>query len=219
MHRNQSCRTPDSLSSGGGLLGGLKMKKLILAICLMAGPVFAQIDPVAQAQLEAIRNGSDSADGIQDLFVKDDGTILDDLIVGGNITASQAVTFVAGVTAPSDTAGLINSTTNLSMLGAWKRAQSSLTVTSGQIIVFSTSPVIAMTAGGADLTVTATIAAVSAAYASNTYVLVNVGASNGVLITDSAPVYNSGATLGITDISTYFVVATNQIIQESTSNN
>lgn len=187
-------------------------KQLILSAAvfgLACASVFAQgIDPVAMDRIDTIVQGKNNGDQIIDLRVQDDGLVKGDLGVGGTLVVSN------GISSP-----VASSLTGLKVNGQFGLSQSSLTVTTGQIIVFSTSPVIKMTAGGADLTVTATIAAVSATYVSNLYRVVNVGASNGIVITDTAPVYNSGATLGITDYATYNVIATNQIIQESTSNN
>jgi hypothetical protein len=52
-----------------------------------------------------------------------------------------------------------------------------------------------------------------------TYTIINVNATNLLTITDSAPVYGTAAVLGQRDTITFFVKATNEIIQTSTSNN
>lgn len=109
---------------------------------------------------------------------------------------------------------------SVSISGEFELASTSLSVTNGQIISLSTVPVIRVSAAGqGGATTTNTLAAVSSAYVGNTYYLVNVGASNGVLVADSAPAYNSGVTLGQYDVSAYYVVATNVIVQTSTINN
>lgn len=181
---------------------------LLAAVSVLPATSRADTDYIALPILHDIQAGTDNASQIEDLRVHDDAVILDDVGIGGDLAVTGAFR--------SASAGSIS---GLKVNGQFGLSQSSLTVTSGQILVFSTSPVIKMTAGGADLTVTATIANVSASYVSNIYRVVNVGPSNGIVITDAAPVYNSGATLGITDYATYNVIATNQIIQESTSNN
>lgn len=142
--------------------------------------------------------------------------------------SGAATVEVAGVVSATTLSGAIPTINNtgtasinsLAVTGEFELASTSLSVTTGQIIALGNVPVIKVTAAGvADLTVTATVAAVSSARVGNTYYIVNTGASNGVLITDSAPVYNSGATLGPTDASTYFVSETNVIVQLNTGNN
>jgi len=92
-------------------------------------------------------------------------------------------------------------------------------VTNNQILSLGTSPVIRVSTDGQSQTVlTNTIAEASSSYVGQTYVIVNVG-SNSLLVVDSAPVYNSGATLGTRDSSTYVVSATTAIVQTATSNN
>jgi len=104
--------------------------------------------------------------------------------------------------------------------GQMKYTSVSLSVTNGQIIALGEYPVILVDASAqASLTTTNTIANAAAGKVGMVYTIINVGASNGVLIADSAPVYNSGATLGATDASVYYVQATNVIVQTSTSNN
>lgn len=96
----------------------------------------------------------------------------------------------------------------------------SLSVTNGQVISLGDYPVILVSAAGqASETTTNTIAAAASAKVGATYTIVNVGASNGVLVADSSPVFNSGATLGLNDAAVYFVRATNAIVQIGTSNN
>lgn len=96
----------------------------------------------------------------------------------------------------------------------------SLSLTNGQVITLGEYPVILLDASGqSEPTVTNTIAAASSAYVGATYTFINSGSSNAVEITDSAPVYNTAASLGANDAATYFVAATNEIVQISTSNN
>lgn len=96
----------------------------------------------------------------------------------------------------------------------------SLAVTNGQVISLGDFPVILVSAAGqASVTSTNTIAAAASAKVGAYYTVINVGASNGVLIADSSPVFNTGATLGENDAVHYFVRATNAIVQVGTSNN
>lgn len=96
----------------------------------------------------------------------------------------------------------------------------SLSLTNGQVITLGDYPVIFVSAAGqATDPVTNTIAAAASAKVGATYTIINVGASNGVLVADSTPVFNTGATLGLNDSSVYFVRATNAIVQTGTSNN
>lgn len=181
---------------------------IVAAVSVLPAVVQAETDYIAMPKITSIQNGLDNADQIKTLRVHDNATIGGTLNVAGSATYSNAVVFKGGVTE-----------SNVTIQGGLKLAQSSLSVTSGQIIVFAGCPVIPMTAAGADLTVTCTVAAVAAGFVSNQYTLINVGASNSILITDAAPVYNSGATLGTNDVSSYYVYRTNYIAQTSTMNN
>ena len=96
----------------------------------------------------------------------------------------------------------------------------SLSLTNGQVITLGDYPVILVSAAGqASETSTNTIAAAASAKVGASYTIVNVGASNGVLVADSSPVFSTGATLGLNDSVTFFVRATNAIVQTATSNN
>lgn len=95
-----------------------------------------------------------------------------------------------------------------------------LAVTNGQVITLGDYPVILVSAAAqASETSTNTIAAAASAKVGAYYTIINVGASNGVLIADSSPVFNTGATLSLNDVAHYFVRATNAIVQVGTSNN
>jgi hypothetical protein len=95
-----------------------------------------------------------------------------------------------------------------------------LSLTNGQVISVGDYPVILVDASAQESeTVTNTFAAAASAKVGATFTIINVGASNDVLIADSAPAYNTGATLGLNDSATYFVRATNAIVQTGTSNN
>lgn len=104
--------------------------------------------------------------------------------------------------------------------GQIEMTATTLSLTNGQVITLGEYPVILLDASGqGDVAITNTIAAASADYVGATYTFINVGASNTVLISDSAPVYNTAAVLAARDASVYFVKATNEIVQVSTSNN
>jgi len=95
-----------------------------------------------------------------------------------------------------------------------------LSLTNGQVITLGDYPVILVSAAGqGSVTSTNTIAAAASAKVGASYTIVNVGASNGVLVADSSPVFSTGATLGENDSVTFFVRATNAIVQTATSNN
>lgn len=99
-------------------------------------------------------------------------------------------------------------------------ASSSTTVTNGQVLSLSAYPVLLVDASGqGSVTTTNTIAAAAAARVGQMVTIINVGASNGVLIADSAPVYGTGPTVGPNDAVTYFVKATNVIVEVSKSDN
>jgi hypothetical protein len=104
--------------------------------------------------------------------------------------------------------------------GALTLTADTLTITNGQVITLGEYPVIIVSnSGQASEVTTNTIAAASATQVGRLYTILQAGVTNGVLIVDSAPVYNSGVTLSLNDSSTYFVKATNQIVQVSTINN
>ena len=96
----------------------------------------------------------------------------------------------------------------------------SLSLTNTQEITLGDYPVILVDASGQeDAAITNTIAAAAAGKVGAFFTISNVGSSNTVEITDSAPVYGTGAVLGANDSISFFVRATNAIVQTSTSNN
>ena len=96
----------------------------------------------------------------------------------------------------------------------------SLSLTNTQEITLGDYPVILVDASGQeDAAITNTIAAAAAGKVGAFFTIINVGSSNTVEITDSAPVYGTGAVLGANDSISFFVRATNAIVQTSTSNN
>ena len=96
----------------------------------------------------------------------------------------------------------------------------SLSLTNGKVISFGDYPVMLVDASGQeDAAITNTIAAAAAGKVGAFFTIINVGSSNTVEITDSAPVYGTGAVLGANDSISFFVRATNVIVQTSTSNN
>lgn len=104
--------------------------------------------------------------------------------------------------------------------GQIKVTATTLTVTNGQPITLAAYPVILMSAAAqASEVATTTFVNVSSSYVGSTITLINVGASNAVLVTDSAPMYGAATSIGPTDSITVFVKATNEIIQVGTSNN
>lgn len=104
--------------------------------------------------------------------------------------------------------------------GQIKVTANSITVTNGQAISLGAFPVIYVNSVGANAeTNVITVAAASASLVGASYTIINVNSSNLLQITDSAPVYGTGAVLGQRDTVSFFVKATNEIIQTSTSNN
>lgn len=150
-----------------------------------------------------------------------------------NYTAGAATVAVNGVISPTTISASGNATVSgtLGVTGAStfgpvtftsevEISSTSLSVTTAQTIALSAPGVIKLDASGqGDTTTTNTLPAVAAGYVGNLYVLVNVGTSNSVLITDVAPVYNDATALGPNDSAIYYVVATNVIQQVGGSNN
>ena len=96
----------------------------------------------------------------------------------------------------------------------------SLSLTNTQEITLGDYPVILVDASGQEeAAITNTIAAAAAGKVGASFTIINVGSSNTVEITDSAPVYGTGAVLGANDSISFFVRATNAIVQTSTSDN
>lgn len=194
------------------------MKKYIGLLALIAIPCFAQIDPFAQAQLEAIRGGSDSADGIQTLFVKGDGTIGDDLTVRGDLvvsgTVSQvgAASFTGAITTPSVSAGDHTVSTNIDFTVA------SITVTNGQIITLTSTYTELLNTGTADTTTTNTFAALSAAQVGRLFIIQAAAANTDSIAFAETGILVSGGTLtlGASDGFTAIARATN-ILRQSTA--
>ena len=96
----------------------------------------------------------------------------------------------------------------------------SLSLTNTQVISLGDYPVILVDASGqGDEAITNTIAAAASGKVGASFTIINVGSSNTVEISDSAPVYGTGAVLGANDSISFFVRATNVIVQTSTSDN
>jgi hypothetical protein len=104
--------------------------------------------------------------------------------------------------------------------GQIKITATTLTATNGQAISLGAFPVVYVNSVGANAeTNVVTLAAASADLVGASFSIINVNSSNLLQITDSAPVYGTGAVLGQRDTVSFFVKATNEIIQTSTSNN
>ena len=104
--------------------------------------------------------------------------------------------------------------------GQIKITAATLTATNGQAISLGAFPVVYVNSVGANAeTNVVTLAAAAAELVGASFTIINVNSSNLLQITDSAPVYGTGAVLGQRDTVSFFVKATNEIIQVSTSNN
>lgn len=104
--------------------------------------------------------------------------------------------------------------------GQIKITATTITATNSQVLSLGAFPVIYVNSTGANgETNVITLANVAADYVGASFTIINVNSSNLLQITDSAPVYGTGAVLGQRDTVSFFVKATNEIIEVSTSDN